>query len=291
MRRFWKLRKEQLAHVAVLLLITAMFAAIATQARAGGAFLSETIKDKYGDTVTVKTNSSQLDLTRLVAEEKPAETSVIAVVKNAAKKLIQPLTNQQAYDVSINSALGKMNLSEGAIRKWVEQHPKSALVEVEKMAPARQAKVANIATFIRSVNSKIDHKTAWREAAAIVHLCAKYNISTELAVGVAKAESTFDPTLVSKSGARGVMQVMWKYHGGMLQAKGIASSAEQLSDPERGLEAGILLLSRYVDAYGSIQKALSRYYGKVSTTYVKKKSTNQRRRLGTSKRLLPDVRR
>lgn len=274
MRKLWKLRKECLTHVAVLLLVTAVFAAIATQARAGGGLLSETIKDKYGDSVTVKTNAEQLDFTGLVAEEKPAETGMFDAVQNAAKKLLQPSAPQPAYDASINTALGKMNLSKETLQKWIDQHPKSALKEIEKMPPARQAKVANIATFIRSVNGRIDHKTIWREAAAIVHLCAKYNISTELAVGVAKAESTFDPTLISKSGARGVMQVMWKYHGGMLQAKGIAASAEQLSDPERGIEAGVLLLSRYVEAYGSIQNALSRYYGKVSTTYVKKIDRN-----------------
>lgn len=272
MRKIWKLRKIFLPQIVALLCIFATFMIGATQARAGGNIMAKTMRDKYGNEVTVKTNSTQFDVENIEAskitavETKAANAEQTAGGPEGFKLIAEP----SEFDGAIHAALSKMELTAEAIRKWIGQHPKSALKEVEMMTPAKQAKVANIATFIRSVNGKIDKKTAWREAAAIVHYCSKYNISTELAVGVAKAESTFDPSTVSKAGARGVMQVMWKYHSGMLQAKGIAATKEHLSDPERGIEAGILLLSRYVEAYGSIQKALNRYYGKVSTTYVKK---------------------
>lgn len=273
MRKLRKLRDISFPQAIAFVLFMAAFAANATQAGAGNKIISEKIIDKYGDVVVVKTNSSELMLSGLVA--KPAEPSNdqrSPAVKSAVKLKLEQ--QQVKFDKSVHAALEKMGLDGEAISKWAQQHPKSTLNELEKMTPSMQAKVANIATFIRSVNRKIDKKTAWREASAIVHYCAKYNISTEITVGVAKTESNFNPELVSKAGARGVMQVMWKYHSGMLQAKGIAATAEQLLDPERGIESGILLLSRYVEAYGSIQKALNRYYGRVSETYAKKVDKN-----------------
>lgn len=272
MRKLRKLRNISYPQIIAFMLVVAAFAAHATQAGAGNKIISAKITDKYGDTVIVKTNSTELVLSGLVAEQPEPSNQRSALVKNAVK--LKAEQQQLKFDKSVHAALAKMELNADSVTAWTQQHPKSALKELEKMTPSMQTKVANIATFIRSVNRKIDKKTAWREAAAIVHYCAKYNISTEITVGVAKTESNFNPELVSKAGARGVMQVMWKYHSGMLQAKGIASSQEQLLDPERGIESGILLLSRYVEAYGSIQKALNRYYGRVSETYAKKVDKN-----------------
>lgn len=273
MRKLRKLRNISFPQILAVAFFAAVLATIATQAGAGNKIISEKITDKYGDVVIVKTNSTETDLGRLVAEQPKVADDEQRTKTNILSKF-KPEPEQPKFNNAVRSALTKMALDTNHIKKWIEQHPKSALNELEKMTPSMQTKVANIATFIRSVNSRIDKKTAWREAAAIVHYCAKYNISTELAVGIAKTESNFDPGLTSKAGARGVMQVMWKYHAGMLQAKGIASSKEHLFDPERGIESGILLLSRYVETYGSIQKALNRYYGKVSESYVKKVDRN-----------------
>lgn len=273
MRKSKKLWRSFNPQIIAILLIAAALTISASQAGAVGKIISARITDKYGDVVTVKTNSGNFTLDNFEAKKpEPEESKETAPDKKTS--LFKSTPKPLKFDNSVNAALAKMDLSQDAITTWTEQHTKSALKELEKMSPAMQTKVANIATFIRSVNGKLDKKTAWREAAAIVHFCSKYNISTELAVGVAKTESNFEPHLTSKAGARGVMQVMWKYHSGMLQAKGIASTKEQLHDPERGIESGILLLSRYVETYGSIQKALNRYYGKVSTTYAKKVNNN-----------------
>lgn len=273
MRKFRTLRKMSFSQIIALVVITAACAASAAMAGVGGGIISKQITDKYGNVVTVKTNSTEFDLSNLVAEQ---TTTVRGESDPQSKSSSKPMLGSEKteFNSSIHAALERMELSPDAIMKWLKEHPKSTLKELEKMSPSMQTKVANIATFIRSVNSRVDKKTAWREASAIVHYCAKYNISTELVVGVAKTESNFQPDLTSKAGARGVMQVMWKYHSGMLQAKNIAASKEQLHDPERGIESGVLLLSRYLETYGTIQKALGRYYGKISESYAKKVDRN-----------------
>ncbi len=178
------------------------------------------------------------------------------------------------YDPSIYSALKQQGLTEENLAKWRHDHPLSTLNRLDKLTPAQQRNVAHTATFIRKVNSKIPHETAWREASALVFYSVKYGVPSNLAIGIAKTESHFNPKAKSSAGALGVMQVMWKVHNGMLRAKGIAPTREHMFDPERGIEAGVLILSRYITAYGTVQKALNRYYGGIATSYLKKVNRN-----------------
>jgi soluble lytic murein transglycosylase-like protein len=144
------------------------------------------------------------------------------------------------------------------------------------MPAVSQRYVASTAIFIRKSNPRVDAKTAWREAAALVHYSAKYAVPYALTTAVAKVESTFDPDVVSSKGASGVMQVMWGLHWRLLQANGITPTpgSNPLADPEKAIAAGCLLLSRYIRAYGSVNSAMERYYGSSSENYQRKVNKN-----------------
>jgi soluble lytic murein transglycosylase-like protein len=180
------------------------------------------------------------------------------------------------YDVSVLRAVREMGLVLDHFDMWIDQHPGTALAHVRFMPAAMQEKVASIALFVRKSNSKIDEKTAWREAAAFVHYSAKYGIPAALTAAVAKAESAFDPDALSSKGASGVMQVRWTIHSGLLRSNGIhaTSSSNPLSDPEKAIAAGCLLLSRYIKAYGSVQAAMIRYSGDASNSYFSQINMN-----------------
>ena len=59
---------------------------------------------------------------------------------------------------------------------------------------------------------------AWR-GIGLVYYSSKYNVPTDLSVGIAKTEAVLTECR-EQQGAIGVMQVMWKVHHGMLSAKG-----------------------------------------------------------------------
>ena len=207
-----------------------------------------------------------------------ASKNVTATNKAAAPVANKPAAQVQKksaqYHESIYAALKHQGLTGDHLGVWREEHPLSTLNQLEKLAPAKQKKVANAAGFIRKVNPQLSAKTAWREACALVYYSSKYNVPSDLAVGIAKAESRFNPSAQSKSGALGPMQVMWKIHHKILRSRGIAPTREHMFDPERGVEAGIYILSRYINAYGSVQKALNRYYGGIAKSYLKKVNNN-----------------
>lgn len=173
------------------------------------------------------------------------------------------------FDASVRNALKKMNLSIDHLDLWISEHPDSALQYLRYMPTGMQRDVAGTALFIRSSNGRVDEKTAWREAAALVHYSSKYGVPLTFTTAVALAESTFNPRAISPKGAAGVMQVMWRIHNGLLESNGIAGR-DSLADPEKGVAAGCLLLSRYIKAYGSIQVAMNRYYGGNSSGYHNK---------------------
>jgi soluble lytic murein transglycosylase-like protein len=182
------------------------------------------------------------------------------------------------YNRHVMSAVREMGISLDQFDEWIAAYPGSAIKHLRYMPQSMQKDAANIALFIRKSNRKIDKKTAWREAAALVHYSAKYGVPSALTTAVAQVESTFNPNAVSSKGASGVMQVMWGIHNGLLRSNGIHPSPgnknNPLADPEHSIAAGCLLLSRYIRAYGSMQKAIDRYYGGTSATYHRKINVN-----------------
>jgi soluble lytic murein transglycosylase-like protein len=177
-----------------------------------------------------------------------------------------PSVAPPTYDSSVVTALKKMGLSPQHLDLWIQTQPESALQDLASLPGSLQRSVANVALYIRSHNSRVSPKVAWREAAALVKYTGRYGLPLPLAVAVAHTESRFDPNSQSNKGAMGVMQVVWRVHNGLLQAHGIETK-RQMFDPEKGIAAGCLLLSRYLKAYGTAKKAIDRYYGGVADGY------------------------
>ena len=275
MRKIWKMRKIFIPQAAALLLV---FTSVVLSPNTGVCSvpaqktLSNTSAEGAIITTTYETKNDEGKL--VVKTTSSVKKKEIAHSRAASGE--DPNTSRflKGLDVSVVNALGKMGLAPEHIEKWVGNHPDSTLKELNKMPVNKQRKVANIATFIKSINKKISPQIAWREASALVFYSAKYNVPTDLSVSIAKTESLFNPSAMSNKGTLGVMQVMWKVHRGMLSARGIATTKDHMFDPERGVEAGVLLLSRYISAYGTVQKALNRYYGGISVSYLKKVNNN-----------------
>ncbi|MDO9508875.1 MAG: transglycosylase SLT domain-containing protein [Thermovirgaceae bacterium] len=181
-----------------------------------------------------------------------------------------------ALDATVATALGEMDLQPKNLVEWNLDHPESNLRKLWQMKPLDQKNASVIALYILHQNRGIDPKTAWREAVSFVHYSNKYDVPLTLSVAVANAESHFNPDARSSHGAIGVMQVVWRIHTNLLRAHGI-NSQEDLQDPEKGIAAGILLLSRYLKAYGSTQRALGRYYGGPVESYWPKIARNMAR--------------
>jgi len=178
----------------------------------------------------------------------------------------QPFVNY-TFSSSVNKALKYMRVTPEHFNMWAEKRSDSALNKLASLDDEQQKRVACIACYIRKCNSHISAETIWREACAIYFGARKYNLSPELVAAVGRVESHFNPTSVSRHGACGVMQVVYRVHYARLAKLGVARNRADMFDPERGVYAGIVVLKGYVSATGSIQKGLMRYLGGHSNRY------------------------
>jgi soluble lytic murein transglycosylase-like protein len=183
------------------------------------------------------------------------------------KMVSEETETKPLYAEGLIQALEGANADTALMEKWITRFPESALRYLPSWEPEKQARTGLLAAYILRENKRLEPRTAWREAAAFIHYGAKYGVPVDLVVAVANTESHFKPTARSSYGASGIMQVVWRIHANLMQANGILSE-EELSDPEKGIAAGALLLSRYLRAYGTRTKALGRYYGGPAHVYM-----------------------
>ncbi|MDU4891619.1 MAG: lytic transglycosylase domain-containing protein [Clostridium sp.] len=106
---------------------------------------------------------------------------------------------------------------------------------------------------ITSVNNENLNKDE-RIAAAIDKSAAKYGVDQGLIRAIIKAESNFDPNVVSSAGAMGLMQLMPEN-----------CTALGITDPlniEQNIDGGVRHIKEYIDRYnGDIEMALMAYNG------------------------------
>jgi soluble lytic murein transglycosylase-like protein len=79
----------------------------------------------------------------------------------------------------------------------------------------------------------------------------RYGVSPKLLAAVAKVESGYDPSAVSKAGAQGLMQLMPSTARGL----GVRDSF----DPEQAINGGAKLLARNLREFKSLPLALAAY--------------------------------
>jgi len=92
-----------------------------------------------------------------------------------------------------------------------------------------------------------------------------------LTIALIHVESEFKPTAISKAGAIGLTQVMFKYHGDMLIKAGIIKERRDLLNVRNSIQAGDAVLGMYLkETKGDIEKALHKYLGGRDGFYVNK---------------------
>jgi len=92
-----------------------------------------------------------------------------------------------------------------------------------------------------------------------------------LMIALISVESEFKQTAVSKAGAMGLTQVMFKQHKDMLIKAGVIKDRRDLFNISNSVRAGDAILAMYLDAsHGNIEKALERYLGGRDGAYVKR---------------------
>jgi len=129
------------------------------------------------------------------------------------------------------------------------------------------ARVAHISQRYRRPPEQVRHLVRASERAATRH-----GLKPELLLAIVETESGFNAAAKSRYGARGLMQVVPRFHPQIVKEVG---GAHRLDEPDANIEAGARILATYVERSGSVDKALVRYSGG-ARSYADKVASRQR---------------
>lgn len=86
-----------------------------------------------------------------------------------------------------------------------------------------------------------------------------YGVPPEIVFAVIRTESHFDPTAVSRAGARGLMQLMPGTYRVIAEEIGRAPDEMLAFDPGMNIQCGVYLLSRLYEKYQAWETAFAAY--------------------------------
>lgn len=101
------------------------------------------------------------------------------------------------------------------------------------------------------------YKTDYRQY--VEKYAEKYGVEKELLYAVIKVESKFDPNAISKSKAKGLMQIMDSTAKEIAKKNNIELTDENILDPEINIEIGTIYLSQLIEKYNSVELAIAAY--------------------------------
>jgi len=111
----------------------------------------------------------------------------------------------------------------------------------------RQAWEASISALTITLSRYTDPNTAKQYAEWIAETSIRYGVPVIILAGMIMQESSCNPKAVSKAGARGLTQIIWRYWGRKLINAGIARQESDLYDPRTSIDAGGYILGILLD--------------------------------------------
>jgi soluble lytic murein transglycosylase-like protein len=145
--------------------------------------------------------------------------------------------------------------------------------------PARDPAQAVLVKFL-SRRYLIAAEATERMVGAAYHAARKVGLDPLLVLAVISVESRFNPIAESVVGAKGLMQIIPKYHQSKLVEEGGEAA---LLDPESNIRVGTQILQEYVYRTGTLEAGLQYYNGAFSdgsALYAQKVMAERDRLLG-----------
>jgi len=151
---------------------------------------------------------------------------------------------------------------------------------LEAAAPAAPDAAQQVLTAHLSKRFFIAPGATERMVAAAHRAAAEVNLDPLLVLAVIAIESRFNPIAESVMGAKGLMQIIPKYHLDKLRAAG---GEDMVFDPESNIHVGARILQEYVYRGGTLEAGLQQYNGasRDANAYYSQRVMAERERLET----------
>jgi len=145
------------------------------------------------------------------------------------------------------------------------------------LSPAEESRYRALSEFVAN-RYRVSQTVAF-DLVELAHRVGKdLQLDPLLIIAVISIESRFNPIAESVTGAKGLMQIIPKYHTDKLREFG---GVESVFDPETNIQVGAQILKEYIRLTGNVGIALQMYAGALSDNedQYTQKVMNERQRL------------
>jgi soluble lytic murein transglycosylase-like protein len=145
------------------------------------------------------------------------------------------------------------------------------------LTPAQEGRVRALAEFVAR-RYRVSQGVAFDLVSHAHQVGAQLQLDPLLIIAVIAIESRFNPIAESNAGAKGLMQIIPKYHEDKL---GEFGGEHAVFDPETNIEVGAQILREYIRRTGNLNIALQMYAGALGDHEDRytRKVLNERQRL------------
>ena len=174
--------------------------------------------------------------------------SVLALCASiAALALIVNTQHGPLFGGGLHSASDTLSLAEPVI----QQDPQTAL------APGEESRYRALSEFVAN-RYRVSQDVAFDLVSQAHQVGGHLKLDPLLIIAVIAIESRFNPIAESVAGAKGLMQIIPKYHSDKLEAFG---GERAVFDPSTNIRVGAQILKEYIRATGNLGIALQMYAG------------------------------
>jgi soluble lytic murein transglycosylase-like protein len=145
------------------------------------------------------------------------------------------------------------------------------------LSPAEESRYRALSEFVAN-RYRVSQAVAF-DLVELAHRVGKdLQLDPLLIIAVISIESRFNPIAESVTGAKGLMQIIPKYHADKLREFG---GVDSVFDPETNIQVGAQILKEYIRLTGNVGIALQMYAGALSDNedQYTQKVMNERQRL------------
>jgi soluble lytic murein transglycosylase-like protein len=136
----------------------------------------------------------------------------------------------------------------------------SAKPQSMALTPAEESRYRALSEFVAN-RYRVSQTVAFDLVELAHRVGRELQLDPLLIIAVISIESRFNPIAESVKGAKGLMQIIPKYHTDKLQEFG---GVESVFDPEINIQVGALILKEYIRVTGHVGIALQMYAGALS---------------------------
>lgn len=186
-------------------------------------------------------------------------TGPVALWSRRLLSILALAASVAALALIVESQYGQLVFGESVQQPHAAQaaDPSPSRGQAVALSPDEEGRYRALAEYVAK-RYRVSQEVAYGLVAVAHKAGREFQLDPLLIIAIISVESSFNPIAESVAGAKGLMQIIPKYHGDKLSEFG---GPEAVFDPAANIQVGAKILREYIRITGNLGSALQMYNG------------------------------